>query len=498
MSLPLVAIVGRPNVGKSTLFNRLVGFRKSTVHDRPGVTRDRLYEEAELLARNVVLIDTGGLEPAADTDMLKAIRRQSQLAIEEADVILFVVDAVAGFTPPDQEVATLLRKSRKPVLLAVNKVDGPKQEQMLADFWQLGFDPLPISASHGRGVYELLEAVEALLPEATHEELTSVGEEDEDLSWDEDDEGEDDEVLSPVDDDAWGDPAAFPEVDLPPEDEPEIEAPPEGPIRIAVLGRPNIGKSTLVNRLIGEDRHVVLDQPGTTTDPVDSPFESLGQKYIAVDTAGLRRKSQIKDDLERYISFRSIRAIERCHVALLMIDGTDGITDQDARLAQLCVARGRAVVLLINKWDLAKDDDQITATTTAQEIERKLPHLSWAKFLFISAKTGRGCHKILGAVDEAYAAFNLRVTTSKLNRFLHEATHYYTPPQRHHHPVRLYYMAQIRVRPPTFAVWSNTPEGVVPAYQRYLMNRLREEYAYWGTPLRLNLRRRRKIGESAN
>jgi GTP-binding protein len=500
MSLPVVAIVGRPNVGKSTLFNRLVGFRKSTVHDRPGVTRDRLYEEAELLARQAVLIDTGGLEPAADTDMLKAIRRQSQLAIEEADVIVFVVDAVAGFTPPDQEVATLLRRAHKPVLLAVNKVDGPRQEQLLADFWQLGFDPLPISASHGRGVYELLEAVEAQLPERTEDEIAAEAQSGEPWPEDGDEDLDDEEPVQPIDEDAWGDPEDFPDVDLPPEDapEPELEDEADGPIRIAVLGRPNIGKSTLVNRLIGEDRHVVLDQPGTTTDPVDSPFESLGRKYIAVDTAGLRRKSQIKDDLERYISYRSIRAIERCHVALLMIDATDGITDQDARLAQLCVQRGRAVVLLINKWDLTKDLDQVTATTTAQEIERKLPHLSWAKFLFISAKTGRGCHKILGAVDEAFAAFNQRISTPKLNRFLHDAVHYYTPPQRHNHPVRLYYMAQLRVRPPTFALWSNTPEGVVPAYQRFLMNRLREEYNYWGTPIRVVLRRRRKIGESAD
>ncbi|MBA2320732.1 MAG: ribosome biogenesis GTPase Der [Deltaproteobacteria bacterium] len=505
MSLPVVAIVGRPNVGKSTLFNRLVGFRKATVHDRPGVTRDRLYEEAELLKRHVVLIDTGGLEPDGATDMLKAIRRQSQLAIEEADVIVFVVDASSGYTPPDQEVAGILRRSHKPVLLAVNKVDGPKQDQMMGDFWELGLEPLPISAAHGRGVYELLEAIEERLPEASEEELAEADElSDELLPFDDEDGPPDDDAeddpLPQRDDEEWGNPEDYPDVELPEEeiadDEPEPAL--DAPIKFAVLGRPNIGKSTLINRLIGEDRHVVLDQPGTTTDPVDSPFESLGRRYIAVDTAGVRRKSQIRDDLERYISFRSIRAIERCHVAVLMIDGTEGITDQDARLAQLCVQRGRAVVLLVNKWDLAKDLQDVDSKKFAEEIERKLPHLSWAKFLFVSAKTGRGCQKILGAVDEAYTAFNKRISTSRLNRFLAAATNYYTPPQRHNHPVRLYYMTQIRVRPPTFALWSNTPEGVVPAYQRYLSNRLRDEYGYWGTPLRIVLRRRRKIGEQAD
>ncbi|MEO0605070.1 MAG: ribosome biogenesis GTPase Der, partial [Myxococcota bacterium] len=259
---------------------------------------------------------------------------------------------------------------------------------------------------------------------------------------------------------------------------------------------PNIGKSTLVNALLGEDRHVVDNVAGTTMDPVDSAVEVDGKPYVLVDTAGVRKKARIDDALERFVSLRAIRSIERCHVVLLMIDGTEGPTDQDARLAQLVTDRGRAIVVLINKWDLVKDLEDIDSRSTEDELERRMPHIPWAPHLFVSAKTGKGLHRVISTVDRVYESFDRRITTSMLNRFLEQAVAAHTPPQRYHHPVRLYYATQTRVRPPTFAVFSNTPEGIHQTYQKYLSNRLREAFDFEGTPLRLNFRRRRKLGEA--
>ena len=453
MRNPVVAVVGRPNVGKSTLFNRLVGFRKAVVHDRPGVTRDRLYEEAELVGRRVLLIDTGGIEPDTDSDLLASMRRQTVVAVEEADVIVLVVDGRAGMTPADLDVADMLRRSSKPLVVAVNKIDGPSHEALAAEFWALGLQPvLSVSAAHGRGVYELCEAIAEALP--------------------------------------------APEVDDPEPGTPIDEADEGGPVRIAVVGRPNIGKSTLINALLGEDRHVVDDVPGTTMDPVDSAMSVGGRDYVLVDTAGVRRRARIGDPLERFVSLRAIRSIERCHVTLLMIDGTEGPTDQDAKLAQLVSDRGRALVILINKWDLTRNDPDISAKGTAEALARRLPHAEWAPHLFISALTGKGLHRVLPSVDQVYAQFDKRIATATLNRFLEAAVAAHTPPQRFHHPVRLYYATQTRVRPPTFALFSNTPEGVGPAYRRYLTNRLRDAFGFEGTPLRLHLKRRRKLGEA--
>jgi GTP-binding protein len=458
MGQPLVAVVGRPNVGKSTLFNRLVGFDKAVVHDRPGVTRDRLYEPAELQGRHVLLVDTGGIESEAAGDLLASMRRQSLIAVDEADVILFVVDGRQGLTPTDAEIADLLRRSGKPVVLVVNKIDGPGHEELAADFWQLGMTPLvTVSSAHGRGLYELSDAVVERLPPHDPGEVSD----------DEEDESED------------------------------LADEPAGPIRIAVVGRPNIGKSTLINKLLGEERHVVDDAPGTTMDPIDSALEIDGRQYVLVDTAGVRKRARIEDALERWVSLRAIRSIERCHVTLLMIDATEGVTDQDAKLAQLVEERGRAVIVLLNKWDLTKDNDEIDAARVRDMLEQKLPHVAFAPHLFLSAKTGRGVHRILPTVDRVFEEYSRRITTPVLNRFLESAVHAHTPPQRYHHPVRLYYAAQTRVRPPTFAVFSNTPEGVGPAYRRYLVGRLREEFGFEGTPIRLHVRRRRKLGESA-
>lgn len=470
MSLPVVAIVGRPNVGKSTLFNRLVGFRRAVVHDRPGVTRDRLYQEADLLGHPALLIDTGGLEPEPDTDLLEAMREQSLIALEEADVIVFLVDGRAGFTPPDADAADLLRRAGKPVVLAVNKVDGPRHEHMSAEFYTIGIEPLiTVSAAHGRGVYELLEAVVERLPVETEGPAVSGYDEDDD----EDDEG------------TWeADPA-------------ESEAH-DGPVRIAVLGRPNIGKSTLINQLLGEERHLVHDMPGTTMDPVDSAIEVDGRSYVLVDTAGVRKRARIHDALERWVSLRSIKSIERCHVNLLMIDALEGPTDQDAKLAALVADRGRALIVLINKWDLVRDQPDIDSRSIADSLQDRLSHATWAPHLFISAKTGKGVHHILPTVDRCFAEFNRRISTPRLNRFLEGALTAHTPPQRHHRPVRLYYVAQARVRPPTFTFFSNTPDGIGPTYRRYLANRLRDSFGFEGTPLRLHFKKRRKIGEAAD
>jgi GTP-binding protein len=453
MALPVVVIVGRPNVGKSTLFNRLVGFKKAVVHDRPGVTRDRLYEEADILGREVLAVDTGGIEPDQNTDLLTAMRQQSLVAVEEADVIIFVVDGRAGITPADKDVMDVLRKSEKPVILAVNKVDGPKHAGLVNEFWALGLTPLlPVSAEHGGGVYELCEAVCDALPEPeTSEEFV------------EDDEGEE---------------AVF-----------------DGVIRIAVIGRPNIGKSTLINQLLGVERHLVHDSPGTTMDAVDSKLTVGDKEYLLVDTAGVRKRSRIGDPLERYVSLRSIRAIERCHVSLLLIDATEGPTDQDAKLAQLVADRGRALIILINKWDMVKGMEDVNSASVGEALIQRLPHAHWAPHLFIAAINGKGVHRILPAVEQAFTSFNRRITTAKLNKWLEYTLEAHAPPQRHHRPVRLYYVAQNRVRPPTFVFFANTPEAIAKPYQRYLSNRLRESFELYGSPVRMVFKRRRKLGE---
>jgi GTP-binding protein len=333
------------------------------------------------------------------------------------------------------------------VVLAVNKADEPVHDDDIHEFWRLGFDTvLGVSAEHGRGVYELLEAVFARLPT----------------------------------------------VEAPAEAEPEDER----EIRVSVLGRPNIGKSTLLNRLLGEDRFVVHDLPGTTMDATDTALEWEGTRFRLVDTAGIRRKARIGDRLESIAVSAAIRAIERCHVVLLVIDGAEGVTDQDAHLAALVEERGRGVVLLINKWDRVRELEDRNVRVVDDEIARRLPHLLWAPVLYISALTGKGCGRILSVVREVFGQFNQRIATARLNTFLREAVAAYQPPQLHHHPVRLNYMTQVRVRPPTFTLFCNTPDGLGDGYIRYLRNRMREQFGFMGSPLRLQLRRKRRLGEA--
>ena len=443
--IPVVAIVGRPNVGKSTLFNRLTQSRKALVLDRPGVTRDRNYAEAAWLDRPYTLVDTGGFEPEPGDALFAAMRRQSEAAVAEADVVILLVDRQSGITPPDLQTADLIRMSGKPVIVAVNKCDTVQHDDEAVEFWELGFAELvPVSAEHGRGTFDLMDAVVAHFP----------SEEDDDGA------GEDHEI------------------------------------RISVLGRPNIGKSTLVNRLLGEDRHVVHDAPGTTVDATDSVMEFEGQTIRLIDTAGIRRKARIDDRVEQLAVGAAIRTIDRSHVVLLVIDGAEGPTEQDAHLAAMVEERGRAMVVLVNKWDAVREDAERDIRVLEDEFSRKLPHVVNRPVLYISALTGKGCHKIMHVVKDAYASFNQRVSTARLNEFLRGAVEAYSPPQLYHHPVRLNYMTQVRVRPPTFTIFCNSPLGVKGHYDKYLQNQLREHFGFFGSPVRIQYRRKRRPGEA--
>ncbi len=440
-----VAIVGRPNVGKSTLFNRLVGHRVAIVHDTPGITRDRHYGSTKWSGRELHIIDTGGIEPKPDSDLFKSMRAQALAAIEEADVVLLLVDARAGITPMDAEVARMLRSSQAKVLLCANKAESETQATQAMEFYSLGLGEVrPISAEHGLGVADLLDEVVEMLPEK------AVKEEDE-------------------------------------------EEPNE--LRIAVVGRPNIGKSTLVNQLIGEERHVVCDMPGTTMDSVDSVIQVDGRTLRFVDTAGVRRKSRISEEFEGFAVSKAIRSIERCHISLLMLDGQEGPSEQDARLARLVIERGRGLILLVNKWDLVRADPERGIEDLQRELERRMPHVLWAPMLTVAALTGRGVHRILPTLDQVYEQFDKRLSTAECNRFLRLAVQSHSVPQRHHRPIRLNYMTQVRVRPPTFVIFSNTPEGVHETYKRYLQNRLRDQYGFAGTPLRIQFRKKRRSGD---
>jgi GTP-binding protein len=379
------------------------------------------------------------------------VRQQAEAAVAEADMRVFVVDRAAGLTPADKLTAEILRKrlgdanAIDKMLLVVNKCDGPAHDLDAAEFWALGFEEMVcVSAEHGRNSYELWEHIVPKL----QEELAEEAEDEED-----------------------------------------------GEVRIAVLGRPNIGKSTLVNRLLGEDRHVVHDMPGTTMDAVDSVLQTPEGQIRLVDTAGVRRRARIGDPLETWATLRAIKSIERCHVTLLMVNGAEGPSKQDARLAALIRDRGRACILVINRWDEVKAMPDRNSHVIKDELETELGHISWAPVLYISALTGKGCQRILPLVRQVWVEFEKRINTSQLNKFLEDALVAHSPPQRYHHPVRLNYMTQVRIRPPTFVIWSNTPDGIKPPYKRYLENRLRSKYGFEGTPLRLQFRKKRKPGE---
>lgn len=435
----LVAIVGRPNVGKSTLFNRLVGAKKAIVLDTPGVTRDRHYGEARWAGPPFDLIDTGGFEIVNSSQIITQMREQTMAAIEESDLVLFVVDGRAGVTPDDIEVAKLLRTSGKKTICAVNKIDGQKQEDLMYEFYSLGLEQImPVSAEHGRGISEVLEEIDERLGLS---EGFNDGDEEK-----------------------------------------------EGETRIALIGRPNVGKSTLTNRLLGEDRMIVNPIAGTTRDAIDAPLVIDDERYLLIDTAGLRRKSNIRRwSSEGFSVMRTIRAIERCHVAVILIDAEEGITDQDAKIIGLTHEKGRALIILVNKWDMIKKDHK-TVEVYREQIERKLPFAGYAPILFISGLTGQRVHKLIGMVKYVRENHLFRSSTGPLNRWLEEVIQKHHPPTHKNRRLRLYYVTQARNAPPTLIFHCNHPDAVHFSYQRYLVNQFRENFGLQGTPIRLVFR----------
>lgn len=446
-SLPIIAVVGRPNVGKSTLFNRYAGRRRALVEDTPGITRDRLVEEVEVAGRRVLLVDTAGLDPEAEAGLETAVQAQARAAIEQADAILFVVDGRSGLLPQEEEIARVLRRGARPVAVAVNKIDVPAHEVRVAEFHALGLTPLRgISAEHGRGAWDLLEELVAALGPAAPEDA---------------------ERAEPGAGDAW---------------------------RVALVGRPNVGKSSLLNRLVGSERVVVSDVPGTTRDAVDIRLERDGEQVVFVDTAGMRRPGRRDRLAERGSALMTLRAVERADVALVVADAAEGFTDQDLRLVGLVRERGCAAALLLNKWDRVGEEEGHAQRVLA-ETERRMRGFQDVPVLRVSARTGRGVGRLWPEIRRLGEAALRRIPTAELNRWLREAVARHEPamaqrgPRRR--PMKFFYATQSGVSPPTFVLFCTEPEAVQPAYRRFLENRLREHFDLRGTPVRLRLRRRR-------
>ncbi len=435
---PLVAIVGRPNVGKSTLFNRLIGKRVAIVEDTPGVTRDRIYGDAEWLSHAFTLIDTGGIEPANEDKIAVQMLRQAELAIETADVILFMVDGRDGMTSADEEVAAMLRRSKKPVVLAVNKVDTPKFEETRYEFYALGLgEPITISGEQGLGLGDLL-----------------------------------DEIVKD-----------FPDTAADAEEE---------RVHIAVVGRPNVGKSSLVNALLGEERTIVSDVPGTTRDAIDTPFTKNGREYVLIDTAGIRRKRSIEDDsIERYSVIRSLSSVRRADVVLIVCDAAAGLSEQDVRIAGYAHEEGKAGVLIVNKWDLIEKDTH-TMDQFKKDLLTDLAFMSYVPMLFISALNGQRVGRVLELADEVYEQSCRRISTGMLNDVINEAVAMKDPPSDKGRRLKIYYATQASVKPPTFIVFVNDAELMHFSYERYLENYLRKSFGLTGTPIRTIFRSKRK------
>jgi GTP-binding protein len=427
----IIAIVGRPNVGKSTLFNRLVGFRKAIVESLPGVTRDLNYADVDRFDRPLTFIDTGGFEPVAHDGLLAQMAEQCRLAVEEADVIIFLLDGKEGLNPSDHEIARILRQQGKKVIYVVNKIDGPTHEERIYDFYGLGIEMVyPLSAQHNYGIERLVETVIEMLP--------------------------------------------------PPPSEEERE---EGTLRIAVVGKPNVGKSSLINRILGYDRVIVHEAPGTTRDAVDTPFSVGDQRYVLVDTAGIRRKSRISLRLEKYSVVEAIKGIERADVALLVLDAQEGAAEQDARIGGLMHDKGKGGVVVVNKWDLVGREGN--PSSYAETVRERLWFLDYAPLVFTSAVTGEGIGRIFEKTNQIVAEQDRKILTSQLNRWLREATESHQPPLFRKRRVTLSYMTQVSARPPTFVIFTNYPMGVQFAYRRYLSNRLREQFGFFGNPIRI-------------
>lgn len=439
MSKPVVAIVGRPNVGKSTLFNMLAGEKISIVKDYPGVTRDRIYADVSWLDKQFTIIDTGGIEPESKDMMLKFMRAQAEIAIETADVILFLTDVRQGLVDADSKVADMLRKSGKPVVLAVNKVDNfQKQMADVYEFYNLGIgEPYPVSAAGKIGVGDLLDEIIKFFPE-------DAGEEEED----------------------------------------------ERP-RIAVVGKPNVGKSSIINKLLGEERVIVSSVAGTTRDAIDTAVTWNDKEYVFIDTAGLRRKSRIKEEIERFSIIRTVTAVERADVVVLVIDATEGVTEQDAKIAGIAHERGKGMIVAVNKWDAVEKDDK-TIYEHTKRIKEVLSFMPYAEYVFISAKTGQRLNKLFEIIEVVIQNHTLRVATGVLNEILTEAVAMQQPPSDKGKRLKLFYMTQVSVKPPTFVIFVNDKELMHFSYTRYIENKVREAFGFVGTPLRFLIRERKE------
>ncbi|HLT28914.1 MAG TPA: ribosome biogenesis GTPase Der [Myxococcaceae bacterium] len=475
MPLPMVAIVGRPNVGKSTLFNRIARRRKALVEDLPGVTRDRNYADTDWAGRFFTVIDTGGFVPGDDDVMLSQVREQAQLAVEEAEVVLLVTDGRAGLTPVDTDIAQLLRRSGKPVVIAVNKVDSPSamQQALVADFLSLGFDEVhAISAEHALGTQDLLDAVTARMPPPDGDEQARI-------NADRLEDGDDDDVPMVAGDEEEGDFDELPE---------ELPSEPERPIRLAIIGRPNVGKSTLVNALLGEERVVASDIPGTTRDAIDSALSWKERNFVLTDTAGIRRRKTIAHRVEKYAVVSALKAVDRSDIAVLLLDATEPAVDQDAKLAGVADEKGRALIIVVNKWDLVEKDAKTEAAYRAG-LKERLRFVSYAPVVFTSALTGAKVQKVLEVAAELADQYRFRAPTPMLNRLLQHVTEHHPMPIVDGRPLRLYYAAQVGVAPPTFLFRSNRPGKVPDPYRRYLSNQLRTTFNL-KVPMRLYFRDR--------
>ena len=433
MSKPIIAIVGRPNVGKSMLFNKIIGRRLSIVEDTPGVTRDRIYGESDWRGRKFTLIDTGGIEPRTDNQILAFMRSQAQIAIDNATVIVFLCDIKTGMTASDQEVASMLQRCGKPVVLAVNKVDQG-QSPDIYEFYNLGLgDPIAVSAIHGHGTGDLLDACVQYFP---------------------------------------------------PEDEEEEK---DDAIKVAVIGKPNAGKSSLVNKILGEERVIVSNVAGTTRDAIDSRFTNSKGSFVFIDTAGMRKKSKVEEDIEKYSVLRATMAIDRADVCLIMIDATEGVTEQDTKVAGMAHEAGKASIIVVNKWDLVDKDDKTMARMT-EDIRRDLAYMTYAPILFISAKTGQRVDKLFDIIDYVSNQATFRVTTGMLNTVLADAQTRVQPPTDKGRRLKIYYMTQVGVKPPHFVVFCNDRRLFHFSYQRYLENCIRSTFGLEGTPIILSIR----------
>ncbi len=439
---PIVAVVGRPNVGKSTLFNRLAGRRIAIVEDTPGVTRDRIYADVEWLNHSFILIDTGGIEPYSKDIILAQMRRQAELAIESADVIVFLTNVKEGVTATDREIAAMLQKSSKPVVLACNKVDQIGEPPLaFYEFYNLGLDEVyPVSSVHGLGLGELLDAVTAHF-----------------------------------------DPAALQDYD-------------EEVIRVAVIGKPNVGKSSLINRILGEDRHIVSHIPGTTRDAVDSPYTRDGKQYVFVDTAGMRKRKKVEEAVEHYSVIRSLTAIERSDVCLLLLDATEGVTEQDTKIAGYAHEKGRAIVIVVNKWDLVEKDGK-TMNLFRTQVMEGLSFMTYAPIVFISAKTGQRVLKLFELIDYVSQQHAMRIATGMLNDVIGDAVAQVQPPSDKGKRLKILYVTQVGVKPPSFVFFVNNKDLFHFSYQRYLENQIRSVFGLEGTPIRIMIREKTKERE---